>query len=250
MNSDISLEVTNLSKAFRIPHDNRYTLKQKLLHFAKGNTYETYKVLDDISFTVNKGDFFGIIGRNGTGKSTLLKILAGIYTADTGTIVKNGEISPFLELGVGFSPDLSGRDNIFLNGVILGISRKELMKKFDEIVAFSELEKFIDQKLRNYSSGMFVKLAFSIAIFANKEILLMDEVLAVGDIYFKEKCLNELNRLKKTGKTIIFISHDMKTIKEHCNKAMLIKRGRIAAFGEPENVIETYTQAKWNNTAS
>jgi ABC-type polysaccharide/polyol phosphate transport system ATPase subunit len=241
MKGEIAIEVINLSKSFRLPHDNRYTLKQKLLYFAKQNSYETFTVLNDISFSINKGDFFGIIGRNGTGKSTLLKILAGIYSPDKGKVITNGEISPFLELGVGFSPDLSGRDNIFLNGIILGLTKKEIKRKFDEIVAFSELEKFIDQKLRNYSSGMFVRLAFSIAIFANKEILLMDEVLAVGDIYFKEKCLNELNKLKQAGRTIIFISHDMKTIQEHCTKAMLLRKGKIAAFGDPITVIGTYT---------
>ena len=241
MKGEIAIEVINLSKSFRLPHDNRYTLKQKLLYFAKQNSYETFTVLNDISFSINKGDFFGIIGRNGTGKSTLHKILAGIYSPDKGKVITNGEISPFLELGVGFSPDLSGRDNIFLNGIILGLTKKEIKRKFDEIVAFSELEKFIDQKLRNYSSGMFVRLAFSIAIFANKEILLMDEVLAVGDIYFKEKCLNELNKLKQAGRTIIFISHDMKTIQEHCTKAMLLRKGKIAAFGDPITVIGTYT---------
>jgi ABC-2 type transport system ATP-binding protein len=201
-------------------------------------------VLDDISFQVEKGDFFGIVGRNGSGKSTILKILAGIYTADSGEININGDISPFLELGVGFSPDLTGRDNVFLNGVILGLTRKQVAKNFDEIVAFSELEGFIDQKLRNYSSGMIVKLAFSVAIFANKDILLMDEVLAVGDVYFKEKCLNALNRLRQSGKTIIFISHDQETIRRQCNKAMLIRRAKIEAYGDPEHVLKIYTAQK------
>jgi len=237
---DLSIEVKSLSKSFEIPHDNRYTIKQKIFYLTSQNTYETYKVLDGISFTVDKGDFLGIIGRNGSGKSTLLKILAGIYTPDRGEVIKHGEISPFLELGVGFSPDLSGRDNIFLNGIILGLSRKEVKARFEEIIAFSELEKFIDQKLRNYSSGMFVRLAFSVAIFVNKDILLMDEVLAVGDKYFKEKCLNELNRLRREGRTIIFVSHDLNSVKENCNKVLLLRKGKIAAIGQPNEVIDYY----------
>jgi ABC-2 type transport system ATP-binding protein len=244
MNERLALDVRNLTKSFSVPEDFHYTLKQKIAGVFSRNNRRTFKVLDNISFQVEKGDFFGIVGRNGSGKSTILKILAGIYTTDQGQISINGDISPFLELGVGFSPDLTGRDNVFLNGVILGLTRKEVAKNFDEIVAFSELEGFIDQKLRNYSSGMIVKLAFSVAIFANKDILLMDEVLAVGDVYFKEKCLNALNRLRQTGKTIIFISHDTETIRRQCNKAILIRRAKIEAYGDPENVLKTYTAQK------
>lgn len=244
MKKDIAVEIKNICKSFEIPHDTRYTVKQKLFYLLNRNTFEKFTVLDDVSFEVEKGDFFGVIGRNGSGKSTLLKILAGIYTPDSGKVIKNGMIAPFLELGVGFSLDLSGRDNIFLNGIIMGLSRDEVKRKFDEIVAFSELERFIDQKLRNYSSGMFVKLAFSVAIFVNKDILLMDEVLAVGDKYFKEKCLNELNRLKESGKTIIFVSHDMKTVSDHCNKALLLQKGKIAAIGNPDEVINYYSNNK------
>jgi ABC-type polysaccharide/polyol phosphate transport system ATPase subunit len=241
MKENIAVEVKNICKSFEIPHDTRYTVKQQLFYMLSRNTFEKFTVLNDVSFEVEKGDFFGIIGRNGSGKSTLLKILAGIYTPDSGRVIRHGEMAPFLELGVGFSQDLSGRDNIFLNGIILGLTRAEVKRKFDEIVAFSELEKFIDQKLRNYSSGMFVKLAFSVAIFVNKDILLMDEVLAVGDKYFKEKCLNELNRLKQSGRTIIFVSHDMNTVAEHCNKVLLLQKGKIAAIGDPDEVINYYS---------
>jgi ABC-type polysaccharide/polyol phosphate transport system ATPase subunit len=244
MTNETAIKVTGLSKSFKIPHDNRYTLKERIFYLGKKMSYEKFTILDNISFTINRGDFFGIIGRNGSGKSTLLKILAGIYTPDNGIIEINDEISPFLELGVGFSPELSGRDNIFLNGIILGLSHNEIKKKFDSIVEFSELDRFIDQKLKNYSSGMYVRLAFSIAIAANKEILLMDEVLAVGDYYFQQKCLNELNKLKEAGKTIVLVSHDVDAIKEHCNKAILLKRGKIAHAGDPESVVSDYMAAK------
>ena len=196
--------------------------------------------LDDISFQVSKGEFFGIIGRNGSGKSTLLKILAGIYTPDEGRVIVDGDISPFLELGVGFNPELSGKDNIFLNGTILGLSQKEIEKKYNAIVEFSELEQFIDLKLKNYSSGMYVRLAFSVAIHANKGILLMDEVLAVGDANFQTKCKAEFNRYKAMGNTVVLVTHDINTVKQNCDRAMLLHKGKILKIGNAIEVAEEY----------
>src|ERR1035437_6193207 len=184
-----TISVKNVSKQFSIPHDRTNTLKGAFVNLFRKNTSETFNALEDVSFEVKKGEFFGIIGRNGSGKSTLLKILAGVYVVNSGKLDINGLVSPFLELGIGFNPELSGRDNVYLNATVLGLTEKEIDKKFDSIVAFSELERFIDQKLKNYSSGMQVRLAFSVSIHANREILLMDEVLAVGDTNFQSKCL-------------------------------------------------------------
>src|ERR1035437_3747290 len=192
--NEIAISVKNVSKRFVIPHDKASTLKGAFVNLFHDNGSEVFDALKDISFEIKKGEFFGIIGRNGSGKSTLLKILAGIYTANTGSVKINGRISPFLELGIGFNPELSGRDNIYLNATVLGLTEKEIDKKFDSIVAFSELERFIDQKIKNYSSGMSVRLAFSVSIHANREILLMDEVLAVGDTNFQSKCLEEFKK--------------------------------------------------------
>ncbi|EKE19223.1 MAG: ABC transporter-related protein, partial [uncultured bacterium] len=200
-----------------------------------------FNALDDVSFEVKKGEFFGIIGRNGSGKSTLLKILAGIYQADKGKVKINGMISPFLELGIGFNPELSGRDNVYLNATVLGMTQKQIDAKFDSIVKFSELERFIDQKLKNYSSGMQVRLAFSVSIHANREILLMDEVLAVGDSNFASKCLNEFNKYKKQGKTVILVTHDIGTVQRYCDRAMLIRNGKIMKIGKAEDVGNEYT---------
>jgi ABC-2 type transport system ATP-binding protein len=241
MNNDSAIRVEHLSKSFRIPHEQRNTFKEILFRFGKSMGYETFNALDDVSFEVKKGEFFGIIGRNGSGKSTLLKILSKIYTPDSGTIKIDGGISPFLELGVGFNPDLSGRDNVYLNGILLGLRRREIDAKFRSILDFSELERFIDQKLKNYSSGMQVRLAFSVAIHANKDILLMDEILAVGDLNFQKKCLAEFASYRNTGKTIILITHDMETVRKHCDRAMLLHEGKVMATGKPAEVTREYT---------
>ncbi len=243
MKADIAIKVENVSKTFRIPHERITTLRGAFVNFLKSKHYEKFKALDDVSFEVKKGEFFGIIGRNGSGKSTLLKILAGIYTADKGKVTINGKISPFLELGIGFDPELSGRENIYLNAIVLGLSKKEIDQKFDDIVKFSELERFIDQKLKNYSSGMQVRLAFSVAIHANRDILLMDEVLAVGDSNFKEKCLDVFRNFKKSGKTILFVSHDTEAIREHCDRALLLHKGKTIIIASPEKAIYEYGRA-------
>jgi len=235
-----AIEVENLSKRFTIPHDKASTLKGAFINLFHDSGSEVFNALQDISFEIKKGEFFGIIGRNGSGKSTLLKILAGIYSTDTGHVKVHGRISPFLELGIGFNPELSGRDNIYLNATVLGLSENQIDKKFDSIVAFSELERFIDQKLKNYSSGMSVRLAFSVSIHANRDILLMDEVLAVGDMNFQEKCLAKFEEYKSQGKTIVLVSHDVSAIEKYCDRAMLIEDGKIKKIGNPKDVVEEY----------
>lgn len=239
MSNDIAISVQNLSKNFKIPHEKISTMRGAFVSAFRKKTYEKFKALDDVSFEVKKREFFGIIGRNGSGKSTLLKILAGIYQPDGGKISINGEISPFLELGIGFNPELSGSDNVYLNGVILGLTHKQINQKFDEIVEFSGLRKFIDQKVKNYSSGMQVRLAFAVAIHANRDILLMDEVLAVGDMNFQKKCYDYFEQIKGK-KTVVLVSHDMNNMKKFCDRALLLQNGKIIAIGAAEDVSAKY----------
>lgn len=242
MEKDIAIKAENVSKVFCIPHEKISTLRGAFVNAFRSNEYEEFKALENVSFEVKKGEFFGIIGRNGSGKSTLLKILAGIYKPDAGRIKINGLISPFLELGIGFNPELSGRDNIYLNAAVLGLSHKQIDEKFDDIVEFSELRRFIDQKVKNYSSGMQVRLAFSVAVHANREILLMDEVLAVGDSNFQSKCLNFFRNLKKEGKTIVFVTHDLESVKEFCDRVALLNMGKIITVSGPEKAVYEYSQ--------
>ena len=236
----IAISVKNVSKQFSIPHERINSIKVAFINLFKKKSYENFYALKDVSFQVKKGEFFGIIGRNGSGKSTLLKILAGVYTSDKGSVDIDGRISPFLELGIGFNPELSGRDNIYLNGTVLGLTEKEIDSKFDSIVAFSELERFIDQKLKNYSSGMSVRLAFSVSIHANRDILLMDEVLAVGDSNFQSKCINEFIKYKEKGKTVVLVTHDIGTVQRYCDRAMLIREGKIEMIGDADEVANEY----------
>jgi ABC-type polysaccharide/polyol phosphate transport system ATPase subunit len=240
MDKDIAIKVEHLSKTFRIPHEKVSSVRGAVVNAFKTGGYEEFKALDDVSFEVKKGEFFGIIGRNGSGKSTLLKILAGIYQPDKGKVRVNGMISPFLELGIGFNPELSGRDNVYLNATVLGMTKKQIDEKFDAIVAFSELERFIDQKLKNYSSGMQVRLAFAVSIHANRDILLMDEVLAVGDSNFQAKCLEEFNKYKEIGKTIILVSHDIATVQRYCDRVLLLRNGKKIHVGKSKDVVHEY----------
>ena len=237
--NDIILSAKNLSKTFRLPRDRRKSLKQTILSLGRID-YEEFKVLNDVSFEVKRGEFFGILGRNGSGKSTLLKMLSGIYTPTAGEVELKGDLTPFIELGIGFNHELSGRDNVYLNGAILGLTKKEIQDKYDDIVAFSELEKFMDQKIRNYSSGMLVRLAFAIAIQAHNNILLIDEVLAVGDANFQQKCLNVFRQLRRSGKTIILVTHDMGAVEEFCDRAILIEDGKITMEGDGRDVANRY----------
>jgi ABC-2 type transport system ATP-binding protein len=236
---DFAIKLEEVSKSFKLPHEKNSTLKGALINFAK-HGYEIQKVFTDLSLTVSKGEFLGILGRNGSGKSTLLKTLSGIYTPDSGRILINGKLTPFIELGVGFNPELSGRDNVYLNGALLGFSRKEIDVIYKDIVEFAELERFMDQKLKNYSSGMQVRLAFSIAIRANTDILVLDEVLAVGDEAFQRKCYDYFNELKSKGKTVILVTHDMNAVQSFCTRAIVLSEGKIIYDGDTTSATSVY----------
>lgn len=243
MADEIAIKVENISKMFKLPHEKSTSIKSALINFYKQNkTFEQQEVLKNISFEIKKGEFFGIVGKNGGGKSTLLKLLAGIYTPNKGSISINGKLTPFIELGVGFNPELTGRENIYLNGALLGFSRKEMEEKYQDIVDFSEIERFIDQKLKNYSSGMQVRLAFSIAIRAQSDILLLDEVLAVGDEAFQRKCYAYFAELQRKKKTVVLVTHDMDAVKRFCSKALLINKGKIELIGEVGEVTKRYSE--------
>lgn len=237
---ETAISVEGVSKTFKIPHEKHSSLKSAALNVFKKKTYTKFEALKDISFEVKKGEFFGIIGRNGSGKSTLLKILAGIYVPNSGKIKITGKFSPFLELGVGFNPELTARENVYLGGSILGLSRKEIDEKFNDIVKFAELEEFIDMKFKNFSSGMQVRLAFALSIFAHADILLMDEVLAVGDANFQNKCLDEFRRYRDEGKTVVLVSHDVFTIQKYCNRALLLRNGKVVKIGRAHKVGDEY----------
>jgi ABC-2 type transport system ATP-binding protein len=241
MSDEIAIKVDKVGKVFRLPHEKNNSVKSAVLNFYRqSRTFEKQQVLSDISFEIKKGEFFGIVGRNGSGKSTLLKMLAGIYSPSEGTIEVRGRLTPFIELGVGFNPELTGRENVFLNGALLGFNRKEMHTMYDQIVEFAELERFMDQKLKNYSSGMQVRLAFSIAIRAKSDILLIDEVLAVGDIAFQKKCIDYFKQLKKDKQTVVLVSHDMTTVEKHCDRALLIHNGVTQASGNPKEIAAKY----------
>jgi ABC-2 type transport system ATP-binding protein len=235
-----AIDVVGVSKTFRIPHEHRTTLKEYFLHPLRRITYERNDALRNVSFEVHRGEFFGIVGPNGSGKSTLLKILAGIYRPEAGAVHINGLLSPFIELGVGFSMDLNARDNIRINGTLLGLSKPELADRFNAILEFAELERFVDQKLKNYSSGMLMRLAYSIAIQVPFDILLLDEVLAVGDEAFQEKCFGTFERFHAEGKTIVYVSHDLGTVSRFCQRALYLRDGLAQVIGPPEEAIERY----------
>jgi len=244
MRENVAIEVENISKSFKLPHEKQNSIKSAFVNFYKRKKgYEKQQVLKRVSFEIKQGEFFGIVGRNGSGKSTLLKLLAGTYTPEEGYIKINGKLTPFIELGVGFNPELSGRENVYLNGALLGFSRKDMDAMYDEIVQFAELERFMDQKLKNYSSGMQVRLAFSIAIQANTDILLLDEVLAVGDAAFQQKCYDYFEKLKREKKTIVIVTHDMAAVKRFCTRAAYIVNGDIKKIGDPLEITDLYTEA-------
>mgnify|MGYP005973332369 FL=1 len=239
----VVLKVDHVAKMFRLPTEQATGLKMAFLNWTKGiKGYTEQHVLRDINFEVRQGDFFGIVGRNGSGKSTLLKIISQIYTPEQGSVTVKGKLVPFIELGVGFNPELTGRENVYLNGALLGFTRAEIDAMYDDIVEFAELEDFMDQKLKNYSSGMQVRLAFSVAIKAQGDILVLDEVLAVGDEAFQRKCDNFFAEIKKDPtKTVILVTHSMDSVKKYCNKAILIKDGEIIASGDKNDVADRYT---------
>ena len=242
MEKEVAVDICDIHKEFILPHNKNSTFKQTVVNIVRQNKKITQKVLDGISFQVNKGDFFGIVGRNGSGKSTLLKLIAGVYEPTAGNIYTYGGLTPFIELGVGFNPELSGRDNVFLNGALLGFDRRQMSMMYDEIVAFAELEPFMDQKLKNYSSGMQVRLAFSIAIKAKNEILIFDEVLAVGDEAFQRKCFDIFEQYKAEKQTVILVTHDMSIVRRFCNRAILIHDGKAVSLGDPKIVADKYSK--------
>lgn len=244
----LRVKVDHVSKVFKIPHEQSHSLKQTVINFRKRG-YEEFKVLDDVTFEIYEGEFFGILGRNGSGKSTLLKLLAGIYEPTKGKIHVNGDLTPFIELGVGFNAELTGRENVFLNGAILGLTTKEIEQKYNDIVAFAELERFMDQKLKNYSSGMLVRLAFSIAIQAHNAVLLIDEVLAVGDERFQDKCLKVFAQIKKDPtRTVVFVSHDMSAVQRFCDRAVVIHDGKLEYIGDAVDAALEYKKLNFPET--
>ena len=234
--------VEDVTKCFRIPKQAYSTFKERVLHPRRSREFDELRAVNDMSFSVAKGEFFGIVGRNGSGKSTLLKLLAGIYEPDGGEIAIEGRLSPFIELGVGFNPDLAARDNVAISAVMLGLSRREARERFDDIIAFAELEDFTELRLKNYSSGMQVRLAFSTAIQVDAEVLLVDEVLAVGDASFQQKCFEQFQKMKEAGRTIVFVTHDMGAVQRFCDRAMLVDKGRIVQIDEPDVIARAYNE--------
>jgi ABC-type polysaccharide/polyol phosphate transport system ATPase subunit len=231
----------HVSKTFRVPEQRVHTLKERVLHPRRRIGYKTFNALQDVSFTVAEGEFFGIAGRNGSGKSTLLKLLAGIYGTQ-GRIWRRGRLSTLIELGVGFNPDLAARDNVVINGIMLGLSPREARKRVDSVIEFAGLKEFEELKLKNYSSGMHVRLAFSVAIQVDADVLLVDEILAVGDAAFQQKCFDVFNRLRDEGKTIVFVTHDMGALKRFCHRAMLLERGSMVCVGSPDEIADRYLE--------
>ena len=242
-----AIEVEGLEKTFRVPKHHVHTIKERALHPFHRTEYDIYDVLRGVSFDIKSGEFFGIVGRNGSGKSTLLKCLAGIYRVDEGAIYLDGRLSTFIELGVGFNPDLTALDNVVLNAVMMGLSPKEARDRFDAVMAFAELEDFLDMKLKNYSSGMQVRLAFSVMVQVNADVLLIDEVLAVGDAAFQQKCFDVFYRLREEGRTIVLVTHQMPIVEQFCHRALLLSEGKIDRIGDPGQVGRRYLELNYQH---
>jgi ABC-type polysaccharide/polyol phosphate transport system ATPase subunit len=241
--------VDGVSKTFQIPREQVHTLKERALHPFRRAGHDDLRALRDVSFAVERGEFFGIVGRNGSGKSTLLKCLAGIYRTDRGQIYVDGRMSTFIELGVGFNMDLAAYDNVMLNATMLGLSQRETRARYDRIIDFAELREFADLKLKNYSSGMLVRLAFSVMIQVDADILLIDEVLAVGDAAFQQKCYDEFARIRRSGTTVLFVTHDMNAVQRFCDRAVLLEHGRPVELGSPERVGDRYLELNFSRDA-
>lgn len=239
----VAIHVENIHKNFILPQHKNSSFKQAAVNIVKKNNKVTQKVLDGVSFDIYEGEFFGIVGRNGSGKSTLLKLMAGVYAPTSGKIDVNGGLTPFIELGVGFNPELSGRDNVYLNGALLGFSRKQMEGMYQDIVDFAELEPYMDQKLKNYSSGMQVRLAFSIAVKAKNDILIFDEVLAVGDEAFQKKCMEVFYEYRRNNQTVILVTHSMENVRSLCTRAMMLENGKITTIGDVEEVADAYQRS-------
>src|SRR5271157_1730744 len=236
-----AIVVDNISKRYRIPLEKKRTVYENLTGIFSGNKgYQEFWALKDVSFSIKHGETFGVIGPNGSGKSTLLKMLAGVLYPDSGSIRVNGRIAPFLELGVGFQYELTARENIYLYGSVMGLTKKEVDRKYDDIMEFAELKRFENMKLRNFSSGMYVRLAFSVAIQTDPDIMLLDEVLAVGDEHFQKKCMGKIEEIRKSGKTIVFVSHALGSVQSLCQKSLLLSGGKMVAIGDTDKIIEQY----------
>lgn len=236
----VVIEIRDVSKTFRIPTDRIDTFKERAVHPFRPASYRTLKALEGISLDIHKGEFFGIVGRNGSGKSTLLKILASIYKADSGRVRMAGRLAPFIELGVGFDPDLAARENIILNGVMTGLTQAEAKERVGSVLEFAELEEFADLRLKNYSSGMAVRLAFSVMLQSDADILLIDEVLAVGDASFQQKCADVFHEMRDSDRTVVLVTHDMGAVQTYCDRAMLIHDSEVHMIGDPEEVGREY----------
>lgn len=244
---EIAISVENVKKSFKIYKDKGFTLKERILFFKSRNAYVKNNILRGISFDIEKGDILGIVGKNGSGKSTLLKLITKIIYPDSGSIKINGKVSSLIELGAGFHPDMTGRENIYINASIYGLTKKEIDSKLDTIIKFSELEEFIDSPIRTYSSGMYMRLAFSVAINVEAEILLIDEILSVGDANFQAKCFRKMQELKDSGITIVIVSHDLHTMEKLCNKVIWIESGKIKRSGIPNEVLKEYIEHTTEN---
>jgi len=243
----VVIEARDIEKSFRIASHKVESLKERLTAFSERD-YKELKALRGVSFDVHRGEFFGIVGRNGSGKSTLLKILASIYAADAGRVRMAGRLAPFIELGVGFNPDLTARENVELNGVMMGLHRREARGRLGAILEFAELEDFVDMKLKNYSSGMLVRLAFSVMIQSDAEILLIDEVLAVGDAAFQQKCADVFHEIRDSDRTVILVTHDMSAVEHYCHRAMLLHDGVVSDSGDPDKVARSYLRLNFQGT--
>ena len=243
------LEVDHVTKAFRIHKERTSSLKQYLVGGGR-NRYEEFTALDDVSFTVEEGEVFGVIGHNGSGKSTLLKCMAGILRPDSGSVRVHRRMSALLELGAGFEPELTGRDNVHLNGAILGMTRREIAERFDEIVDFSGLHEFIDTPVKTYSSGMYVRLAFAVAINVDPKLLLIDEILAVGDVTFQQKCMEKFVEFRDQGRTIVLVTHDLNSVKNMCDRAVWLEHGVASEAGSPGDLVEKYTESMLGGRAA
>ena len=244
---EIAISVENVEKSFKIYKDKGFTLKERILFFKSRNAYVKNNILRGISFDIEKGDILGIVGKNGSVKSTLLKLITKIIYPDSGNIKINGIVSSLIELGAGFHPDMTGRENIYINDSIYGLTKKEIDSKLDTIIKFSELEEFIDSPIRTYSSGMYMRLAFSVAINVEAEILLIDEILSVGDANFQAKCFRKMQELKDSGITIVIVSHDLHTMEKLCNKVIWIESGKIKRSGIPNEVLKEYIEHTTEN---
>ncbi len=242
MEKDIAIKVTHVSKNFKLYYDKANTLKEKLLFFSKKNKSrdDILNVLKDINIEIKKGESVALIGTNGSGKSTLLKLMTKIIYPNKGKITTQGKLTSLLELGAGFHDDFTGRENIYFNASIFGLTKAEIDEKIEEIIEFSELGDFIDNPVRTYSSGMYMRLAFSVAINVQAEILLIDEILAVGDQHFQDKCFNKLIELKESGKTIVIVTHSIDQVRRFCDRAIWLYKGEVRKDGETKEVLEEY----------